>query len=203
MDDTDKKPALHPKEVETLFRKADHYGMQARIDNDVEDGFTRVIVSGSSLTLFENNASKWTPNARVQGNAGPGKLAFMWSTSKITEPTVIPTKPKGSREDDDVLDMVPEGQILTEGQLTEVLDRVNEGIDEAYPDVTISHPQFGKAKLGLVLLIMDKFYGVSSRSLNRYMSICTLRLLGHLQSAKGGVPENASLPVSPVVLARR
>lgn len=200
---TEKKPTPHPEEVEKIFRKADHYGMQAKLDEGVEKGFTRVVVFGAKLTLFETNAKKWAPNAVLQGNAGPGKLAFMWSNSKIEEPPVIPTKPAGSLSDDDVVDMVPQSQILTEGQLNEVLVRINKGIEKAYPAVTISHPQFGKGKLDLVLLVMDRLYSCSSRNLHRYASICTLGFLGHLQSAKGGVPEHASLPASPGVLARR
>jgi len=200
---TETSKAPHPAEVSKILSKAEHYKMAADFDKDVDEGFTRLVVSGSNLQLFQNNAAKWAPNAKLQGNAGPGKLAFMWSNTRIAEPPVIPTKPKDSKSDEDVLDLVPQSQILTEGQLDEVLERVNKGIDEAYPGVTISHPQYGKGKLDLVLLLMDRLFSVSSRNLHRYASICTLGLLGQLQTAKGGVPDHAALPSSPNVLARR
>jgi len=195
-------PESHPKEVQTILNKARHYGMEAEFDENAEEGFTRLIVSGAALSLFQESGHSWAPNVTIQGNAGIGKLAFLWSNSRIQPPKTISTKPTGSLPDEDVLDAVPQSQILTEHRLREVLANISEKIEAAYPGVSISDEGFGKGKMDLLLLVHDRLYSIATRNLSRYMSICVVGLLPHMQS-KGDLPEHVSLPKSPVAIARR
>jgi len=192
----------HPAEIQMILNKARHYGMDAEFDEAVEEGFTRLVISGTKIDLFSKEGKKWAPNVRIQGTAGPGRIAFVWSNSRVTEPKPLPTKPADSIPDADVLSMIPQSQMLTEAQLDEVLRRLDKGIEAAYPGIPIDHAQFGRGKLELVLTVLDRLYSVSSRGLNSYMSIVVAGLLKHLQ-AKDAVPHPIERPKGPVAFARR
>ena len=191
---------MQATEVQVILNKARHYKMTAEFDESVEEGFTRLVVSGPQIDLFMKNAKSWAPNVRVQGNVGPGKIAFLWSKSRIAEPVVEQTKPKGAISDGDVLAAVPQRQMLTEAELMETLKVLREKIEAAYPGVSIGGSGFGKGKRDLLFSVLDKLYTISSRGLPRFMSLCVVGLMDHFQTTD---KSPITLPSQPAAMATR
>lgn len=193
----------HPKEVQKILQKARHYNMTATFDDDVEEGFTRLIIAGDRIDLFESRGTSWAPNVRIQGNAGPGKLAFMWSDKRLEEPKPADeTKPANALPDEKVLEAIPQSQILTENRLREVLVKMNELIEAAYPGVQINDTGFGRGKRDLVFKVIDRIAELATRNIHRYHSMVVAGLLAHLQ-ADGKVGALIEMPGVPVAIARR